>query len=94
MTTAYGKASDPHYIANPAKRARAIAAATEAAAAEQAEFASGIAEFRAMMNDPGRRALVINEVGASEAARLAALNDEQLEAELVNSAETPTKRLC
>lgn len=93
MTTAYGKASDPHYIANPAKRARAIAAATKAAAAEQAEFASGIAEFRAMMNDPGRRALVINEVGASEAARLAALNDEQLEAELVNSAETQTEEV-
>ncbi len=87
-TAAYANPNDPHYVANPAKRAKVIAATAKETAKERTEFTKGIAKFRAMMNDPAQRAKVISEVGPKEADRLAALGDDQLEAELINSADT------
>lgn len=84
---AFANPRDPRYIADPGKRAKAVSAAEQEAAAEQKEFADGVAEFRSMMRDPARRAQVEAELGASEAARLNALGDDQLQEELVNSAD-------
>ncbi|MCT2398123.1 hypothetical protein [Novosphingobium mangrovi (ex Huang et al. 2023)] len=86
-SAAYAAPGNPRYIANPAKRQQAIAAADKEAASEQADFAQGIAQFRAMMNDPAQRKQVEAELGAAEAARLAALPDDQLENEMVNAAD-------
>ena len=68
---AFANPQDPHYVADRSQRAKAIAIAAEEAEAERKDFASGIAEFRAMMQNPAKRAQVEAEVGAGEAARLA-----------------------
>ena len=84
---AFADPQDPRYVANPSRRAQAEAAAAKEAAAEQADFAEGIATFRAMMADPAKRADVVRQVGAAEANRLSALTDAQLEGELINTAD-------
>lgn len=84
---AFADPGSARYIADPARRAQAIAAAGKEAEAEQADFAQGIAQFRAMMKDPAQRQQVEAQVGAAEAARLATLPDAQLEGEMINAAD-------
>ncbi|MXO87652.1 hypothetical protein [Alteraurantiacibacter aestuarii] len=54
--------------------------------AEAAEIATDMASLRAMLRDPAQRATIEREIGAEDAARYARLTDEELEAELVNTA--------
>ncbi|WP_265587682.1 coiled-coil domain-containing protein [Sphingomicrobium arenosum] len=75
------------FVEDRAQRAR-IAAQTEARIVQaQAEIDGDIAQLRAMFADPAQRAAIEAEVGVAEAARLAALPDDQLQAEIVNNAE-------
>jgi hypothetical protein len=84
----FSDSASPRFVADPAKRAQAIATARAEAEQEQADLSAGIAEFRARMKDPVQRAQIESELPAGEAARLSALGDTQLAAELVNTAET------
>lgn len=84
---AYANPKDPHYVANSAKRAQIITIANRESAKQKAEFDKDIAKFRSMMKDPAQRAKVVAQFGAKEASRLASLNNEQLETELINSAD-------
>ncbi len=84
---AFANPKDPFYIADPAKRAQAIAAANQQAQQQQADLAKGIAQFRAQMANPAQRGQIEEQLGASEAQRLAKMSNEELEAEAVNSAD-------
>lgn len=53
--------------------------------AEAAEIARDLASLRTMLRDPAQRASIEREIGAAQAARYERLNDDQLEAELVNT---------
>jgi hypothetical protein len=54
---------------------------------EAAEIAADIATLRGMLRNPVQRAQIEREIGAEQVARYDRLDDEQLEAELVNSGE-------
>ncbi|MEJ2441034.1 MAG: hypothetical protein P8Z72_15425 [Gammaproteobacteria bacterium] len=84
---AYTNPNDPHYVANPAKRAQVIAIANRESAKQKADLDKGIAKFRSMMKDPAQRAKVVAQLGVKEANRLATLNNQQLEAAAINSAD-------
>lgn len=71
------------FVANPAERSQAIANARLAAAEQQAEIDSDIAQLRSYLSDPERRA----EIGEAEAARLSSMTDAALQEELINRAE-------
>lgn len=79
-------ADQARYVADPAARSRAIAASDRAVAEQQAEIDSDIAQLRQSLSGPGR-AQIVAEVGEAEANRLAALTDEQLQAEMLGRAE-------
>lgn len=84
---AFADPRDPHYVADPGARAKALADAAKAESLARADIAAGIDEWRAKLRDPAERAAIEREIGAAETARIAALDDAALEGELVNSAE-------
>jgi hypothetical protein len=84
---AFADPKDPYYVADPGKRAQALAAADKQAAQEQADLTSGVAQFRAQMANPAQRAQIEAQLGAAEAQRLASMSDADLEEEAVNSAQ-------
>ena len=84
---AFADPANPRYIADPAKRTLALEKAKAGIAAEQAEAMQSIAQLRTMLQDPAQRAQIEAEVGAAEAARLGALDDAALAAEMANTAE-------
>ena len=85
---AFANPNDPHYVADPRQRANALRLAEDKAVAVRAQVGSDIATLRAMLADPTQRAAIDAELGAGQAARLAALDDARLEAEVVNTGET------
>ena len=84
---AFADPRNPYYVADPGKRAQTIAAADKQAAQEQADLASGVAQFRAQMANPAQRAQIVAQLGSAEAQRLASMSDADLEQEAVNSAQ-------
>ena len=85
---AFGDPSDPRYVANPAKRAQAIAEAESRSAMIDAELNGSVAQLRASLADPAMRAQIDAESGEGESSRLAGLNDAQLKEDLVNASVT------
>lgn len=85
-SAAFADPNNPRYVASPAGRSKALADARDIAEKDRADIATGIAEFRTMMKDPARRKEAEDELGASEAARLSLLSNDELEAEIINSA--------
>ncbi len=88
LATAFANPNDAHFVADPAKRATALAEAKSKRATSVLQIAADITELRGSLNDPTKRAQIDASVGASESTRLAGLSDEQLTMELVNSAES------
>lgn len=86
-SAAYANPKSSRYIANSEQRAKAIENARKEANEEQQEFSRDMNKLRTMLEDPKERAKVVAEVGAAEADRLAGLSDDELEAELINTAE-------
>ncbi len=84
---AFANPGSPRFIADPARRAQAQQRARAGAAAEWAQAEQGIAQFRAMLRQPGQRAQIEAQIGAAEARRLEALGDAALADELANAAE-------
>ena len=85
---AYSDPSSPRYVEDAGKRAEAIAKAQQAWAAQDADTATRVANFRAILADPSERQKVEAAIGPAETARIGQLDDDQLAAELINSAET------
>ena len=88
LTAAFANPNDAHFVADPGKRATALAEAKSKRAASVVQIAADIAELRGSFNDPTKRAQIDASMGAGEVTRLAGLSDEQLTMELVNSAES------
>jgi hypothetical protein len=84
----YSDPSSARYVEDPGKRAQTIAKARQDWAAQDAETASQIANFRAILANPTERAKIEAAIGAQETARIEQLSDDALAGELVNSAET------
>lgn len=85
---AYANPADPHYVADPSRRAAAIADASGKAAADRTGALGDIGQFRAMLANPAQRSQMEAEIGAGEVARLAGLSDDALLDEMVANAET------
>jgi hypothetical protein len=85
---AYSNPASARYVARPELRAKAIAAARAGWAAQEADNAAQVSNFRAILANPAERAKVVAEAGDAEVRRLEALDDERLTGELVATAET------
>jgi hypothetical protein len=84
----YSNPSSARFVAEPARRAEAIAKARQDWAKQDAETAAQVANFRAILANPAERDKIAAEIGPDETARLQALGDDELAGELINSAET------
>ncbi|TZF90237.1 hypothetical protein [Cognatilysobacter lacus] len=90
---AFANPADAHYVADPQRRAIAIQRAEQKAAAVRAKVTQDIASLRVALADPTKRAAIDAKIGASESARLAKLDDAQLEQEVVNAGETRVEQV-
>lgn len=84
----YSDPASARFVEDPAKRAEAIAKARQDWAAQDADTATQIANFRAILANPTERAKIEAAIGPQETARIDQLSDDQLAGELINSAET------
>ncbi len=84
---AFANPADPRFVADPQKRAALLAKAKVDTQNAKAEMAADLAQLRAMLNNPAQHAAIDAERGPGEAARLALLNDDDLEAEVINAGE-------
>ncbi len=84
---AFANKRDAHYVADPQKRALAIADAEQKSTIVDAELSKNVAQIRAQLANPVTRGQ-FDSNGAGEADRLAALDDNALKSEIVNSGDT------
>ncbi|MCJ2188294.1 hypothetical protein [Novosphingobium beihaiensis] len=75
------------FVADRRERQRALAEAGRAETEQRAQIKADIAQLRGYFRDPAQRAQIESRIGAAETARLEALDDEGLQAEMVNTAE-------
>lgn len=85
---AFSTPGNPRYVADPVQRAEALALAKSRGAIEAKELTQDSAALRADFKDPSRRAEMVAALGQNEVARLEALDDTGLAAEIVNSGDT------
>lgn len=85
--SAFGAQFDPHYIADPAKRATTIKQNEQMVAEMDAKAKQRIAEFRGQLAQPNRRAQLAAAVSESELQRLGGLPDDALIGELINMSQ-------
>jgi hypothetical protein len=83
---AFSNASDPHFVADIAKRGEAVAASQSVSAATQADAAKHIADLRKQLADSSQRAAISAQIGAEETERMSSMSDDELEGEILNSA--------
>ena len=84
----YSNPESARFVEDPAKRAAAIAKARQDWAAQDADTAAQVANFRAILANPTERAKIEAAIGPGETTRIEQLSDDQLAGELINSAET------
>jgi len=77
----------PRYVANPARRQLALAASLAEVSAEQTKIAGDIKTLRAALADPAQHDVIEAIAGPGSVARLSAMSDEQLQAEMANTAK-------
>ncbi|MEI7806788.1 MAG: hypothetical protein WCI56_15865 [Hyphomicrobiales bacterium] len=90
---AFSDKTSLRYIADPDKRAKAIANYRSATEAEGKAVVGRIADIRRGLADPARSAALIAKIGAAEHDRLKQLSDDDLEQEIVNSGETAVEQV-
>lgn len=93
LVAALSNRADPRFVEDPAKRGDVLQQARANRATVAAEIVQDIANARGALNNSGTRAEISAEVGEAETARLATLNDEELTAEIINSAETEIEQI-
>jgi len=84
----YSNPASARFVEDPAKRAEAIAKARQDWAAQDADTAAQVANFRAILANPAERAKIEAAIGPQETTRIEGLTDDQLAGELINAAET------
>ncbi len=84
----YSDPSSPRFVADAGQREAVIAKARRDWAAQDAETASQLTNFRAILANPTERQKIEAALGAAETARLEQMNDDALAGELISSAET------
>lgn len=84
---AFANPADPHYVADPVARTKAIADASANAAEASSAIDTDIIDLRARFSNAAQKAEVVAQLGAAEVSRLEALDDDALKAEMVNSGE-------
>jgi len=94
MAASFADPKDVHYVADPAERARILAQARISSKLQLKDVASEVANFRAALTGGPSRATLTAEIGASEVARLAGMNDDDLAAELINAAENKVEHVA
>ena len=85
---AFSTPGDPRYVADPAKRAAAIAEAKKRGAEDAQMLATDVSRLRADLQLPELRAELVAALGEAEVKRLEGLDDAGLAAEIVNSGDT------
>ncbi|GAB1594843.1 hypothetical protein [Lysobacter claricitrinus] len=90
---AFANPKDAHFVEDPAKRAAAIERADSKAGEVRARIAHDLATLRASLANPAQRAAIDARLGAGQAARLAALDDTQLEQDVANAGETRVEQV-
>ena len=85
---AFANKGDAHYVADPIKREQKLALAKQQSESARATIDQYAADFRVTLKDPAQRAKIDAEIGPATAAKLDALNDDQLKTELINTGET------
>jgi len=90
---AFATRGNAHYIEDPGKRAQAIAIAQHAAQQMRIAINKHIAEFRSMLADPAKRKQIETRFGTADVARLAKLDNTQLESELINAGERKSEEV-
>jgi hypothetical protein len=93
LAAAFANKNDARYVADPQKRAAALAEAYTQRAVMSPKIAAHIADLRNAFNDPAKRGQIDAKLGAGEAARLAGLNDDQLTMEIINTAQTEVEEV-
>jgi hypothetical protein len=93
LAAAFANVNDAHYVADPAKRASALAEAYKQRADMSPKIAAHVAELRNAFNNPNQRGQIDAKLGAEEATRLASLSDDQLTMEVINAAETEVEEV-
>ena len=93
LGAAFANKKDPHYVADPNKRAAALADAKVKREAMQQEIGTDVANFRAAFSDRVRLVELMQQLGQPEVDRLSKLTDDQLALELINSAENTVDQL-
>jgi hypothetical protein len=78
--------SNVRYVADPGKRAIAIAAFKQKTAMAEADADNHIASLRKTFSNPSQRAGLAAQIGAAEVARMSNLSDDQLKEDIINSA--------
>jgi hypothetical protein len=86
--TAFANKKDAHYVADPTKRKAALADAKTKRELMRQDIAADIADLRSAFSDRARYVELTAQLGSAEVTRLAALTEDQLTLELINSAET------
>ena len=82
----FSRPGGPRYVADPGKRQDVITNFQRNTAQAEADANKGIAQLRTALSNSSQRAAMVAQVGEAEAARMAALNDDQLKEEVINSA--------
>jgi hypothetical protein len=90
---AFANPQDVHYVADPAARAKAIAAVNAHAATVEAQLDGDITTLRAKFANAAQRAELVAALGEAETARLQALPDDALKTETANSGETAIEQV-
>jgi len=81
---AFATPGNPRYIADPARRERAIWTYSQQRKQMQAEIEGHVHQLRSAFADTAQRTALSNKYGAQEVTRLASLSDERLAEELIN----------
>ena len=84
---AFASDGSARFVGDRGERQRALAEAGRAEAEQQAQIDADITELRAKFADPTQRAEIAAQIGSAEVARLETLSDEDLQAEIINTAQ-------
>lgn len=84
---AFADPGNPRYVADPSARKKAISEASKVEQESQAQIASDLGKLRELLADQRERSKIVALIGEAQAAQLEALNDDELEAQVVNMAD-------
>lgn len=88
LSQTYATVGDVHYVADPGRRAAAVQAALRNSKIEAAEIDKHVSALRSTLANPAQAQALAAQIGAAQVQHLSALSDDDLAAELIDTAET------